>query len=244
MTVPLSSDPSKALNREEESLTLTVHAMPRASVTGPDRALSERQRRRGRLAMILVLLCCAAPVVASYLTYFVIRPEGRANHSPLIEPNLEWPNTAPLTTLDGKSFDVKSLKGQWLLVTVGPSACDEACEKRLFAQRQLREMLGRERDRLDKVFIVWDGAALPAALNQALSAQPPTLVLRAERAGVAAWLEQGAGLAAGTAQEHLYLVDPMGRWMMRTPKALEPAKFKKDMDRVLRASASWDRAGR
>jgi hypothetical protein len=30
--------------------------------------------------MLLVLLVCAAPVIASYLTYFVIRPEGRSNY--------------------------------------------------------------------------------------------------------------------------------------------------------------------
>ena len=33
-------------------------------------------RARGRLKMLLVLLVCAAPVIASYFTYFVIRPEG------------------------------------------------------------------------------------------------------------------------------------------------------------------------
>ena len=43
---------------------------------------------------------------------------------------------------------------------------------------------------------------------------------------------------------HLYLVDPMGRWMMRAPVALEPSKFKRDLERVLRASSSWDTPGR
>jgi hypothetical protein len=32
--------------------------------------------------------------------------------------------------------------------------------------------------------------------------------------------------------------------MMRAPAALEPARFKRDLERVLRASASWDTAGR
>jgi hypothetical protein len=61
---------------------------------------------------------------------------------------------------------------------------------------------------------------------------------------MAAWLapQQGHALA-----EHLYLVDPMGNWMMRFPAGLDlagAAKAKRDIERVLRASASWDEAGR
>jgi len=36
----------------------------------------------------------------------------------------------------------------------------------------------------------------------------------------------------------------MGEWMMRTPVKTEPAKFKKDLERLLRASQFWDQAGR
>jgi hypothetical protein len=36
----------------------------------------------------------------------------------------------------------------------------------------------------------------------------------------------------------------MGEWMMRVPAEPEPSRVKRDLDRLLRASASWDRAGR
>jgi hypothetical protein len=36
----------------------------------------------------------------------------------------------------------------------------------------------------------------------------------------------------------------MGEWMMRFPVDFDPTKVKRDIDRLLRASASWDRAGR
>jgi hypothetical protein len=32
--------------------------------------------------------------------------------------------------------------------------------------------------------------------------------------------------------------------MMRMPAAAEPARVKRDLDRLLRASATWDQAGR
>jgi len=204
----------------------------------PDAAA--QRTRAGRWKMLAVLAVCAAPVVASYFTYFVIRPEGRTNYSALVEPARPMPEL-PLTGLDGAPVPAVSLKGQWLLVTVGPGACDAACETRLHAQRQLREMTGRERDRIDKIWFVTDDAPIDPKLRAALAAGVPTQVLRVPHAELARWLEPAPGQSL---PEHLYVVDPMGGWMLRAPAHLEPTKLKRDLERVLRASASWDRAGR
>ena len=44
--------------------------------------------------------------------------------------------------------------------------------------------------------------------------------------------------------DHLYVVDPLGNWMMRFPAPLDPKQAKRDLDRLLRASSSWDKEGR
>lgn len=222
-----------------EPLAMTVHGVAAPDLADP--ALSARSRTvGGRLKMLLVLLVCAAPVIASYLTYFVIRPEGRSNYGTLILPTRSLPALA-LRTLDGQPVLASTLRGQWLLVAVGPSTCDAACDQRLFMQRQLREMLGRERERLDKVWLITDEAPLATALRAAIEAPVGVTALRADRAAVAAWLAPEAGHAL---EDHLYIVDPMGEWMMRMPAKAEPARVKRDLDRVLRASAFWDQAGR
>ena len=33
----------------------------------------------------------------------------------------------------------------------------------------------------------------------------------------------------------------MGDWMMRVPADADPARLKRDLERLLRASAAWDR---
>ena len=141
-----------------EPLGMTVHDVAAPDLADPD-AVERGRTRRGRLRMLLVLLVCAAPVIASYFTYFVIRPEGRTNYGELILPTRGLPALA-LRTLDGAEVPAAALRGQWLLVVVGSSACDERCEQRLYMQRQLREMLGRERDRLDKIWFITDGCLL------------------------------------------------------------------------------------
>ncbi len=216
-----------------EGVSLTVHSMP-----APD--VATQRTRNGRLKMLLVLLVCAAPVVASYITYFVIRPGARTNYGTLIQPSRSLPGLA-LMRLDGQPVPVSALKGQWLLVLVGPARCDAGCEKRLFMQRQLREMLGRERDRVDKLWLITDGGQPEPALRAAAEASPAVTMLQADRQAVAAWLAPEDGHRI---EEHLYVVDPMGEWMMRMPANAEPARVKRDLDRLLRASAGWDTRGR
>lgn len=215
---------------------MTIHSLPRP-VLAPD----EQQRvRSGRWKMLLVMLVCAAPVIASYFTYYVIRPSGRTNYSTLVQPTRSLPAALPLKDLDGHAVKADSLKGQWLLVVVGPAACDRACDRRLFLVRQLREMMGKERDRIDKVWLVTDDQPVAPALRDALR-QPPTTVLRVPRDALAAWLQPDAGHAL---EDHVYLVDPMGEWMMRAPADPDPQKLKRDLEKLLRASAGWDRPGR
>ena len=199
-----------------------------------------QRTRHGRLKMLGVLLVCAAPVIASYFTYYVIRPEGRKNYGELIEPQRPMPAMAA-TTLEGGAGALVDLKGQWLLVSVADSQCDTDCQKHLYLQRQLRESLGKEKDRVDWVWLINDNALPPAALTPALQ---QATVLRVEPGALKAWLEpaQGQQLA-----DHLYVVDPMGNWMMRFPAAMDTsgaAKAKRDLERLLRASSSWDEPGR
>jgi hypothetical protein len=219
-----------------EPLSFSVHSLP-----SPELGDAARRTASGRLKMLLVLAVCAAPVIASYFTYFVIRPEGRSNYSALILPQRPLPADLPLSDLQGRSVAPRSLQGQWLLVVVAGGACDAACEKKLWLQRQLRETLGREKERVDKLWLVSDDAAPRADTLAAISQGTPTQVLRVPPAALAAWLEPAAGQGLA---DPIYIVDPMGNWMMRSPADPEPARLKRDVEKLLRASASWDLPGR
>lgn len=214
----------------DEPLGLTVHSLPL-----PQDAAAEDGRRTatGRLKMLMVLAVCAAPVIASYFTYYVIRPQSAKSYGALINPQKPLPPS------------LSKLKGQWLLVSVGGGACDKTCEKNLYLQRQLREALGREKERMDWVWLVDDAAPVRTELQPALS---QATVVRADAAQLSQWLAPEAGHSL---HDHLYLVDPMGNWMMRFPvnagERVDTAaakNIKRDLDRLMRASSSWDQPGR
>jgi hypothetical protein len=232
-----SSVPAAPPRPLDEPLGLTVHTLPQPQ----EAALADEQRtRRGRLKMLLVLLVCAAPVIASYITYYVIRPEARRNYGALIEPQRALP-AATATDLQGRPVPLPSLQGQWLLVSVASGACDAACEKHLYLQRQLREGLGKDKDRLDWVWLVSDAVPVREELRTALS---QATVLRVPQEQLAQWLAPESGRRL---EDHLFVVDPLGHWMMRFPPGADfshAAKVRRDLERLMRASSSWDKAGR
>ena len=220
----------------DEPLGLTVHSLPlpQDAVAG-----DSRRTRLGRLKMLAVLAVCAAPVIASYFTYYVVRPEGRRNFGELVE---QRPLPAiPATSLDGKPIALRSLRGQWLLVSVSGGECDPACEQHLYLQRQLREALGRDKERLDWVWLITDNKPVREALLPALS---QATVLRVNEAQLGRWLAAKPGREVS---DHLYVVDPIGNWMLRFPAGLDMTnapKASRDLERLLRAPASWDQPGR
>ena len=227
----------KADSLESKPLGLTVYDLPEPGAVADADA---RQTASGRLRMLLVLLVCAAPVIASYLTYYVVRPQSLRSFGELILPVAAMPDLQA-KDLKGQTVALSSLKKQWLLVSVAGGACPAECQQNLFLQRQTRAALGRERDRTDWVWLVTDDAPLDAALLVGLQ---DAIVLRVPQAEVSQWLKPQA---ASKLEDHLYLVDPNGDWMMRFPARLQIAqapKMRKDWDRLLRASVSWDKAGR
>lgn len=217
----------------DRPLGLTVHEMPVLAQAG-------QQTRAGRWKLIAVLLVCASPVIASYFTYYFVRPDGRRNFGDLITPQRPLPDIRT-QSLDGKSGNLLELRNQWLLMSVAGGACDNSCQQRLYFQRQLREALGKEKDRLDRVWLINDGAPVDARLLPALAGSS---MLRVPAAELSQWL---APAETQLLDRHIYLVDPLGNLMMRFPADMDAegaTRAKRDLDRLMRASSSWDKEGR
>ncbi|RFP10780.1 MULTISPECIES: redoxin domain-containing protein [unclassified Duganella] len=195
---------------------------------------------RGRWKLLLVLAVCAAPLVGSYLTYYVIKPKGGVtNFGALIDPRDHPIPAMASTTLDGKPATLENYKGKWIMLKVGPSDCKQDCQDQLFAMRQLRTMQGKEMERIERVWMITDDQPLDTLL---MRVNDGTRMLRAPAAVIDKWLplEQGAG---DRVSDHVYLIDPLGNLMMRFPKGAVSSdtekvkKVHKDISKLLKASA-------
>ena len=197
-----------------------------------DSSAINAQTRRGRLQMLFLLLACAAPVIASYFAYYVLKPEGgKTNFGTLVQPvqdvNPAW-------------FDIP-FNGKWTLLVARPAGeCtikNESCLEALFLMRQLRIAVGRESGRVQLVWVNTDGKAVDPEVLLAYDQKTAgfqILSLPADpklRSEFDAWLNRdGAG-------QKIQLIDPSPAKMMVFPVTNSPKEFgsiKKDLEKLLR----------
>jgi hypothetical protein len=190
-----------------------------------------QQRKRGRWMLWVVLLVCASPIIASYFTFYVLKPEKRNNYGTLIDQRAHPIPAMATTTLDGKPAALEQFKGKWVMLMAAPGACDEACRKQLFTMRQLRTMQGKEMERIERVWLITDQEPLDTIVIREFDG---THMLRADARAVANWLPADPGTSVA---DHIYMIDPLGHLMMRFPKDPEPRKVHKDIYKLLKASA-------
>jgi hypothetical protein len=188
------------------------------------------QQRKGRWKLLVVIAVCAAPMIASYLTYYVIKPQSRTNYGALIDPRAHPMPALGVTTLDGKPATLEAYKGKWMMVQVNGADCQEPCQKRLHDMRQLRLAQGKDKDRLERIWLVTDNQPLDTVVMREYDG---THMLRVNPETLKAWLpvDQGANVS-----DHIYMIDPLGNLMMRFPKDADPNRIKKDLSKLLKAS--------
>ena len=185
---------------------------------------------KNKIILLLVIAACAAPLIFSYVTYYLIKPETRTNYGTLLDPRAYPIPQLALQTIDGQPANLNQFKGKWIFLQVDGANCDKACKEKLFFMRQIRLTQGKEMDRIERVWLITDKAPLETVLMREYDG---THLLRAQSAELRAWLPAEADTKI---EDHLYMIDPLGNLMMRFPKAGDPNKIKKDILKLLRAS--------
>lgn len=190
-----------------------------------------KQQSKGLWKLFAIIAICAAPLIASYLAYYVIKPQGRTNYGTILDPrNYPVPAALGAATLDGKPVELSAFNGKWIMLMVNGGSCAEACRTNLYQIRQLRLTQGKDMDRIERVWLITDNEPLETVLMREYDG---THMLRAKAEAVKAWLPTDAGAQVF---EHIYLIDPLGNLMMRFPKDADPNKIKRDIGKLLKAS--------
>ena len=179
-----------------------------------------------RSKFLLLVAVFVAPVVAAYVAYSGWRPAAHSNYGDLLEvtPLQQTAGSRP----DGQPFNLDALRGKWVMVHVGPAACDAACAWQLYLMRQTRIAQGKEQSRIERLWVLTDSATPDAQL---LKEHPGLYVWRPANAAFVAQFP-----AAQNRAEHIYLVDPLGNLMLRFPAQVDPKRMMKDLRLLLKAS--------
>ena len=194
-------------------------------------------RQRSRTPLVLILLLSMAPVLAALLVYFNPdwRPEGSVAYGTLIEPQRPIPASTALqaTTLDGKPFDVATLKGKWLLIAADGGDCQDACARKLFILRNSHASQGKNVERLARVWFIPDDAPVP---EKVLEAYKGTVMLRVQPEQLKKFLlgdSTNAGNATSALADPMWIIDPHANLILQYPPNAEPEKVRKDITKLV-----------
>jgi len=182
--------------------------------------------RTARLQLLLIALVFLGPLMLAAWLYFsgsALQPEGRTNHGELLQPLVNIRDVVPASPIHEHN------DGYWLLVYLNDEVCGAQCELALYTIRQSRLMLGKEMDRLVRVFLHGESP-------------PDTVYLAGEHAGLvtlsdrdfSALLKNKRSLESPTGG--FYLVDPMGNLVMYFPPDIEPSDMVEDIKHLLKFS--------
>ena len=179
-----------------------------------------RTSARNKRLLLLLAAVAFAPVLLSYLAYYAWPRDARVNYGELLTGSA--PPIAG-TRMDGTRFDLTDVRGRWIVLHVASGECTAACAEALHASRQARTIQNAERERVVRVWLV-DGGPAPAA---ALLAEHPDLT--AVRVATPPALPRGA--------DRIYLVDPLGNFVLAWPSKPDIKAMARDLGRLLRASS-------
>jgi hypothetical protein len=104
------------------------------------------------------------------------------------------------------------------------------CQTRLYNIRQVRLTTGRERDRVERLWLLTESGQPDATLLAQHEG------LRLARVDLTILREQFPAVTGAQPGDHIWLVDPLGNLMMRFPLNADPNRMKKDLIKLLRVS--------
>lgn len=152
--------------------------------------VTKRELISSRLKLGALLLVFVAPVLASYLAYYMIAPAGptsTTNHGHLVDPaqpmfvypSGDTPDTdatagaptprpflvaADLRSPDGEPVAPALFRERWTLLYIARGECGESCRTRLYDTRQVRTATGRERLRVRRILLLIDPVDLDSLM--------------------------------------------------------------------------------
>lgn len=180
---------------------------------------------RGRRQLAIIALVFLGPLALASWMYVSGRltPDGSSNRGALLTPVINLEDIMPASPI------IALADGRWLMVYANSGACEESCTAALYRLRQARLMLGREMDRVERVFLHGESS-------------PDTVFLEGEHSGLKTISDKGLSDLLEEKRPNelvpggIYLFDPLANLVMYFPPDLEPRDMVDDIKHLLKLS--------
>jgi len=189
------------------------------------------QQRKGRLMLLCMLIFFITPIIAVIAMYKMDwRPKGESIGELVVPAKLLTMNYA-LMSSDGSVVQPDLWKDKWSMVYIAGN-CEATCKDKLHNIRQLHVSLYKEIPRMQRVLITTS-----QDVKQLKQDYPDMLVLNQPATEITALSDQfNVNNESSMTADRIYLVDPLGHFMMSYAPATDLALIRKDITRLMRYS--------
>ncbi|MEO8316549.1 MAG: hypothetical protein ABI645_17355 [Pseudomonadota bacterium] len=174
-----------------------------------------------RRTLIILTALFFVPLAAAFILYYGVgwRPAGGSIHGELLQPVRQMPSAA------------EKLLGKWALVYVGDGKCDADCQQALVFARQMRLMLNKEMERMNRAFLSTGNCCDLAYIDKEHPGLKVYDVSEPEAYG------QLMGVLPQDDLRHwLFVIDPLGNIVMRYDVRENPRGLLDDLKKLLKLS--------
>jgi cytochrome oxidase Cu insertion factor (SCO1/SenC/PrrC family) len=196
---------------------------------------AEPSRTSSRRTLLIVAALFLVPLAAAFLFFYSgWRPVGQVNRGELIQPVRTLPE-AVLLSAEDQQLDAKFLRGKWTLAYVGEGSCDARCVEALTLIRQTSLALGKDSERVQRVFFVTG----ECCNQQYLTTEHAGLIsARLDEAADREFLAlfPGTGATPASRAGRIYIIDPLGNLMMSYAPESPPKGLLEDLKKLLKLS--------
>jgi cytochrome oxidase Cu insertion factor (SCO1/SenC/PrrC family) len=188
---------------------------------------------------IMIFLFALPNVLAIY--FYLNRDEinlgETTNYGKLVSPVRQYQDMT-FTKLDGSEFKLSSTQGKWVLLSIGSSSCLQNCQENLYKIRQIRKAAPEGYMRVTRVFFLTDQNDI-GSFNELLQSYqgmevvtPPDNLSDKDYQNFLA----NFSLAGEKVEDGIYIIDPLGNYMMAYPPGADAKGILKDVERLLKIS--------
>ena len=202
---------------------------------------TQTQQKKSRRTLLLLVFVFALPYAAAM--YFYMNRDNfeleQTNYGTIINP-VRAVQAISFKDLNNETFEFSSLKGKWVIATIGSSTCAENCQKNIYHLRQIQKAVGKDRYKLKRLFILTDTDELETFKTK-LTEYPHMKVVIANEDKHKSFLDNFKFKHKDTNElqdinDGVFFIDPNGDYMMGYPGGSPAPEILKDLQRVLKLS--------
>lgn len=188
---------------------------------------------KARLLLTTILGLPIIGIAVAYISYHndIFSAISKTNNGELILPpvSLQQLKLQPLVNDTKLNENNLLVDPTWKLLILGGKGCNDECQQQLYLTRQIHIALGREADRLERIYLFTEERLID---NNIFKAHPKLKVANISKENLDIHIRNNISITQST----ILLADPLGNIMMYYTKNHSGKAILKDIKHLLKSS--------